>query len=398
MKRCLKYITNIIILLTCLSVLSGCFDRRELDTLGIVMGVAIDKAESEGKTELTVQLVNVAGGQSSKSSKSKDSKAGESGGSSAFINITRTGGSINYIIREMQHKMSRRIYVAHSQVIILGEELAKSGVRDALDFFARAPEARMTLHVFVAKGKGSEVLKVDPEFEKMPSTELTKMLEDQKITSHAPIITEFEFVSTMISKTTAAVAPIIILEEEEDGRKMIAVAGSAVFKESIMVGELDEEQTMGLLFIKNKIKTGVMQLSILDTPSTIEIRQAKSKVRPILYSDGSAVFNVEVNVTVGLGDQSGTVNLADPDNTAVMLSVAEAAVKEKIQGTIMKSKELNADVFGFGEYLNRKYPDQWKEMKNEWDALYKNITVNVTVKAKADGSGRIVKPLVPEGA
>lgn len=291
--------------------------------------------------------------------------------------------------------MSRRIYVAHSQVIVLGEELAKSGVRDALDFFARAPEARMTLHVFVAKGKAEEVLNVEPEFETMPSTDLMKMLKDQKITSHAPIVTEFEFVSAMVSKTTAAVAPIVSIEEEKDGRKMHVVSGCAVFKESVMVGDLNHEETRGLLFVKNKVKTGVMQLSVLDTPATIEIRQAKTTVEPVLYSDMSAVFNIEVNVTAGLGDQTGSVNLADPDNAPAMLSAVEEAVKKEIQTTIMKSKELNADVFGFGEYLNRKYPDQWKEMKNKWDELYKSITVNVTVKAKADGSGRIVMPLVP---
>lgn len=379
-------------MICCLSILTGCFDRRELDTLGIVMGVAIDKAETEGETELTVQMVNPAGSQSSKS---KDSKSGGSGGGDAYINVTGTGNNINYIIREMQHKMSRRIYVAHSQVIILGEELAKSGVRDALDFFARAPEARMTLYVFVSKGKAGEVLQVDPEFETMPSAEMTKMLKDQNITSHAPIVTEFEFVSAMVSKTTAAVAPVVSLEDEADGRKMMVVSGSAVFKESVMVGELGEEETRGLLYIKNKVKTGVIQLNILDTPATIEIRQAKSKVKPVLHTDGSAVFNVEVNVTVGLGDQSGSVNLADPDNAPAMLSAVEAAVKEEIQSTVLKSKELNADVFGFGEYLNRKYPDEWKKMKSKWDELYKNITVNVTVKAKADGSGRIVRPLVP---
>jgi spore germination protein KC len=395
MKQFSKFALRAAIILMCITCLSGCFDRRELDTMGIVMGVAIDKAEAEGETELTVQMANPSGKSGSKGKKSMEKDGG--GASQAFINVSNTGQNINYIVREMQHKMSRRIYVAHSQVIVFGEELAKNGVRDALDFFARAPEARMTLYVFVAKGKAKDVLEVTPEFEKMTSTELVKTLKDQKITSHAPIVTEFEFVSLMISKTTAAVAPVITLAEE-DGRELLTVAGSAVFKDARMVGELGEQETRGYLYIKNKVKTGVLQLDVLETPATIEIRKAKSKVTPFLYTDGSVVFNVDVDLTVGLGDQSGSLNLAAPENTAAMLSAAEAAVKGEIQGAVEASKEFNADVFGFGEYLNRKYPDQWKELESEWDKLYKNVTVNITVEAKADGSGRITRPLVPEGA
>lgn len=396
MKRYQRYLLSAFVMLLCLFILVGCFDRRELDTLGIVMGVAIDKAPTEGDTEVTVMVVNVSAGQSSKS-KGKSSMGGESStSSSAFTNISSTGKNMNYIIREMQHKMSRRIYVAHSEVIVFGEDLAKNGVRDCLDFFARAPEARMTLYVFVAKGNAKAVFDINPEFEKLPSTELVKILEDQKITAHAPIVTEFEFVSAMISKTTSAVAPIIRITDE-GGRKDLTVEGCAVFKESRMVGEFDAVQTRGLLLVKSQVKTGVMELNIMDTTATVEIRQSKAKVTPVIFSDGKAQFNVEVNATIGLGDQSGSVNLSDPDNVPAMISAAETAMKGEIQSAVDKSKELDADVFGFGEYINRKYPDQWKEMKSKWDELYKNIEVNITVKAKADGSGRLVKPLAPEG-
>lgn len=393
-KRLFKYTMLTMIILVCIFSLSGCFDRRELDTIGIVMGVALDKAEGEGQTEVTVQMANPEG---KSESKGKESMEKGGGGGEAFINVSSTGGNINYIIREMQHKMSRRIYVPHSQAIVIGEDLAKNGVKDALDFFARAPEARMTLNLFIAKGKASEVLGVTPEFEKMPATELVKILKDQKITSNAPIITEFEFINNMISKTTAPVAPIVSVFDDE-GTERLYVGGCAVFKQSVMVGELDEDQTRGMLFVKSKVKTGVFQLNVLNTPTTIEIRKSKAKVNPVLYDDGTVVFNIEVQLTVGIGDQSGTVNLADPDNSAAVISASTDAVKKEIQSAFDKSKELNADIFGFGEYLNRKYPDQWKDMKEKWNELYQGVAVNIQVDCKTDGAGRIGTPLIPQGA
>jgi spore germination protein KC len=388
MKKYLRATAAFLVFSALLGSFSGCFDRRELDTIGIVMGVAIDKGEEEGQTELTLQFVNPSGASES----SSNSSGG--GGTKPFINISNTGKNINYIIRDMQHKLSRRIYVPHSKVMIFGEDLAKSGVRDSLDFFARAPEARMTLHVFVAKGKASDVLNTESKFEQLQSSSLSKKIEDQKITSQAPIVTEFEFVSAMVSKTTAAVAPIVkILEEGES--KRVEVEGCAVFKESVMVGELDENQTRGMLWIKNEVKAGILRLDIKDATASLEIRAAKCSVTPILYEDGSMLFNVLVETTVGIGDQTGTTNLAAPEQNAALLDEAMKKVREEIQSAVDKSKELNADVFGFGEYINRKYPKQWKEMKSKWDELYRNINVQITVNAKSDGSGRIMMPLTP---
>lgn len=374
--------------------LCGCFDRRELDTLGIVMGVAIDKSEEEGLTVLTVQIANPGGGSTSKQSGS--SGGSEEAGSELkpYLNVSSSGRSINYTLREMQRKMSRRVYVAHNQVVVFGEELAKSGVRDCMDFFARAAEARMTVYVFVAKGKASDIFDIESEFEKMPSVQLTKILKDQKITSHAPIITEFDLVNRLVSKTTAGIAPIVSAIED-GGRKRMDVSGCAVFKEDMMVGELDVNETRGLLYVLNKVKTGVMEITIGDTRLTVEIRKARSKVKPVLYTDGSSMFHVEVEATVGIGDQSGTFNIADPDNIHEMVGAAAAEIEKEIMSAVSKSKELNADVFGFGDYLNRKYPSQWKELSKDWDARYPHIGVNVTVKAKADGSGRTHKPLAP---
>jgi Ger(x)C family germination protein len=391
-------------LLGIMACLTGCFDRRELDTLGIVMGVAMDKAESEGDTELTVQIVNVAGASSEKKGKSgggggAGGGGGEAGGTASkpFLNVSATGTNMNYVVHEMQHKMSRRIYMAHSQIIVIGEELAKNGVRDNLDFFARAPEARMTTNVFIAKGKAKDVLNITPEFEKMPSTELLKMLKDQKLTSHTPIVTEFDFVSNIITKTTSAVAPLVSIIED-GGKERLDVKGSAVFKESRMVGELNETETRGMLYVQEKVKTGVFLADIKGETATVEIRRAQCRVTPVLYTDGTAEFNITADVTVGLGDQSGTFNLSNPDNVVLMLNAASAIIKGEIKSAVDKSKELDADVFGFGEYIHRKYPDQWQDMKTKWDELYRSIRANITVNVRADGSGRTVRPLVPTEA
>jgi spore germination protein KC len=373
------------------SLLSGCYDRRELDTLGIVVGTAIDKAERDGETKLTLQIANVSGPQSDKAKPSK----GTGMGSQSHINITGTGKSIDQIIRNTVHRISRRAYMPHNQVIVFGEDFAKEGVRDSLDFFARAPEARMTLNIFVAKGMAADILAVEPEFGHMSGSELVKTLKQQVVTSEAPIVTEFEFIKTILSSTTAPVAPLVYAVES-DGKKELYVGGCAVFKGQKMVGELNEKETRGLLWVTGKVKAGIQNVEVLGVRTSMEIRRAKSKIKPELSEDGAIRMKIRVESLVGLGDQTGDINVVAPENNMILLSETERFTKNEIQSALKKSKELNADIFGFGEYISRKYPAEWKTLEGKWDELYRKIEVDLDIHVKSDGSGRSVMPLTPE--
>lgn len=387
-------VRSIVLLLCCTVFLTACFDRRELDTMGIVLGVAIDKADADDRMSLTVQMVNPSGGKSSDSKNNKESKSDSdsSTGGGAYINVENTGTNINYIIREMQHKMSRRIYIAHSQVIVIGEEQAKHGVRDCLDFLARAPEARMTVKLFVAKGKGHDILEVQPAFEKVPSVELSKMLKNQRITSNAPIITEFDFITKMISQASSAVAPIVRVIDD-NGKRRLSVSGSAVFDSSKMVGELDNRETLGMLIMNNNFKTGVLLEKVHDVPVTVEIRKSRSQVKAILKKDNTVEMNITASAIIGLGDQTGTFNVADPEHSKELIDVSRRTILAYMESAVEKAKELGCDTFGFGDAVNRKYPRHWKQISSQWRDIFKTVKVNIVVNVKSNGSGRTIKPL-----
>ena len=395
MKIIFKVANSILSIVICLLLLCGCFDRRELDTIGIVMGTAIDKAENDEAFTVTIQIANPNESSGGSGMKTEKDSGDSGGGSSEYINISESGITINGIIREIQNKMSRRLYVAHSQNIIFGEDLVKEDIKDCIDFFARAPESRMTQLLFIAEGKAGDIYDVSPEFESMQATMLTKILKDQKLTAHAPIVTLYEFICCMIRKTKCPVLPLVHIVEDED-KQRLEVDGCAVFKANKMVGKFDETQTRGLLFIQNRVKAGVLILNVEDAEITAEIRKASSHVKAYYYEDGTAKFEIEVSVVLGLGDQTGTFNIADPDNAPQLMAAGEEAIKNEIQSAVDKSKELNADVFGFAEYIKRKYSDQWEYVSENWDSLYPNISVEITVTAKPDGSGRISVPLIPE--
>lgn len=377
-----------------LSGLGGCFDRRELDTLGFVIGVGIDTAEKAGNTELTLQIANVSHTQSAKKN-SKTSKDNESG-NSPYLNISGTGETVNIILRELEHEISRQIYIPHLQILVFGEDLAKNGVRDSLDFFARAPEARMTQYVCVARGKASDIFEVETQLEQYPSTAIMERIREQDVTSDTPAVTEFEFVRTMMNKSTAAVAPIVEILKIDDTERL-SVSGCAVFKDCVMVGELDKKESRGLLWVKDEVKNGVLSLNVRNEQAAVEIKESESKVIPEIVEDGTIHIRIIINENGTLGDQSGTVDLVAPENLPALLEETERAIREEIESAFEQSLQLKADIFGFGELIQKKYPVQWNDhMSDHWEDLYQQIQLDIEVNANIESTGRAVKPLIQE--
>ena len=68
--------------------LSGCFDRRELDTIAIVVGAGLDKGREEGNVRVTLQIANIG------SSEQSDPQTA-SNEASSFVNVTEEWPPVN---------------------------------------------------------------------------------------------------------------------------------------------------------------------------------------------------------------------------------------------------------------------------------------------------------------
>lgn len=55
-------------------------------------------------------------------------------------------------------------------------------------------------------------------------------------------------------------------------------------------------------------------------------------------------------------------------------------------------KDLETDIFGFGEVIHRKYPELWEKIKENWNNEFADLPVNITVKVKTNHLGQITKP------
>ncbi|GEM_PF-167917 len=373
--------------------LCGCWSRRELNTLGIVLGTGLDVGNLPDTLEMTAQVVK-AGEIKSGSSSSEGGVSTEK----AYVNIQNTDKSVLSLLRGITHISNRRLYFPHNQVLIFSSDLARQDLTEGLDAFIRDYEARMNVYILVSRGRASEILEEEPELEKIPAVHIADMMENtQQASSETAIVTLRDFAIATLSGSTAPVAPMVELFEA-DGKKKARLEGTAVFKRGKMVGELDKTQTHGLMFVTGHAKSGVITVDTKWGQVVLEIVHSKSSLKPVKTEDGTIRMELKINEDGFIQSNETTENMSRLESVEMLKELEREKIRSDIESVLYQARALSADVFGFGEAIRREYPDDWEKMKENWDEAFCGIELDIETEVELRSTSGMIRPAVPGGA
>jgi spore germination protein KC len=396
MSRIMKFFSyKILIMLLVVLTQTGCWGARELSDIAILAGAGFD-IEAEDKFLFTAAIIipeNL-----------KQSGGGglQGGGSKAGAPVrvsTSTGGTVFRAIRNFIPHGCRRVYFAHSKVLVIGKEASQKGIYPIIDFLIRDPEPRPDMSVLISETKACDSLRVYDGIEKIPALGIDRLIKSNANNGYALHVTLQDFNEMLISETTSAVAPMAeVFEEigfEQEKTKRLRMTGTAVFKEDKLVGKLELEETRGLLWVMGEVKSAIVDVASFNGEEMVdlEVISASSKITPELIEDGRVIIKVSVSAVSNLGAQQATGDITTPESIAFLQDEQSKAIKQEIMAAIKKAKAYNADIFGFGEAVHRKYPAEWKELKAQWDQIFPEIDVQISVKSKLNGVGSITAPI-----
>lgn len=375
-----------------LSMLTGCWNRRELNTLAVIQAVGIDRME-DGGVSLTFQLL--------KPGEVKAPAAGKAGGGDSGKGVwilTSTGQTVFDAARNATIESERKLYWPHNRIIVFGEEAARSGIVPLIDYVHRDHESRHMPYIFIARGKAKDIIEAEHEQEKIPAKAIEGLAKATFATSRIPKINLHDFLETLDSKTSDPFIPgIEVMKREEDGKvkKLVKLDETAIFKKGKLAGWFNWRETRGLLWVLGKVKSGIV---VVPSPRdetknvSLEIIRASGKVKPEMI-DGKPVITIEIKEEGNLGEQMSEVDLTRPDTFKELEKKQETVIKDEINAALVKAqKEWGVDIFKFGEAVHRKFPKEWKELKNKWDTEFQRVEVKVEVEAKLNRVGMSTTP------
>lgn len=390
--------------------LTGCWNARELSELGISLLMAVD---IEGdKILLTAEVVDPTYTQES---------AGAVEQGSTVKYVQGTGNNIFEAFRDITLKFDRRIFASHNKILIFGEELAKKGLIRHIDELFRDREQRETAYILIAKGgKAYEVMGINSGLDQIPANYIVELVENIKENPKTVDINMIEYLKHYYHDGHQPIAGVIEKRErrtinqtvEKTGTQdqELSIIGSAVFDEDVLVGYLNGNDTKALNFVINRITGGPVTFPT-PTPlvgkgmgpkpihknlSTMVIIKSKTK-NDIEIKDGNIILKTKVKLRGNLSEIVGNIDVSKEENLKEMEKACSKAVEEGIKNAVVKvQEEFGLDLFGYGLVFHRKYPEEWKNIKDNWDEIFSEADVEVEVETHMIRAGLINTPVPNE--
>jgi spore germination protein KC len=392
MKKANKYLLLWII---CIVFLTGCWDRRELDELGIVFGIGLDKDEQTGDIIFTKQIVRP--GQTGKDG------GGEKGTTKL---IEARGNTIFEAIRNATKKSDREGYYAHTKLIIINEEVAKEGIAYILDFANRSHEVRSLVWIIITKDvTAREILSIEGGIEDIQASYLENMIKNRGNTSQEYVSNILEFNKKFSAEGIEPVAgrmkvveqdKTIEEKKEENMNQEIVLSGTAVFHKDKLVGYLNELETRGFNWMVGEVDSGVLLVKDPKNQEemiTIEIKEASSKIVPKIIG-GKILFEIQVKEQGNIVEQKGKADVSDLKVFEQIEEEQKKIIQMEIERAMEKiQKDLKSDIVGFGQHLYRKYPKEWENIKDEWETIFPKVKYTIQIETKLERTGLMLKTM-----
>ncbi|WP_314587623.1 Ger(x)C family spore germination protein [Paenibacillus terrigena] len=391
----MKKITGIIVLLLACSLISGCWNRIELNELSIVSASSFDFNGNKWVNSYQVIIPSAIS--------SGTGLAGGGGSQSPVTVFSSEGRTIREAVGKSSMESPRQMFFAHNSALIISEEVARHGINEILDLHYRNTDARETVNVLITQGNARSILERLIHTEKIPGQGIRGILSNEsRNTSIVPSVMLYELAMAITSDGKGAVIPeIVFAGNGEDGRSLdvlkktyeqakLRIGRLAVLRGDKFAGWLTREEGLGVSFIANKVRS--TNLAFRCKPGdknynmTFRLQTSATKLKPTLQN-GKMNMGIDIKGAGYLLESNCVTDLTQPAAVKQLEQQLQEEVKQMVIRSWGAAKRLKVDVFGFADAVHRKYPREWRRVKNNWDETFSKIQIEPHIKISMDRVG-----------
>ncbi|MCJ7690057.1 MAG: Ger(x)C family spore germination protein [Clostridiaceae bacterium] len=382
------------VILSCI-LLSGCWDKVEIDRLDFISTIAVDTGEDIDKekelkninpeepfAEGKIKKINVTYGFPDMSM-----LGAEKGGSAQDKYINTEAYSMEDAVSEAMAKSSRDIYMGHAKLLILSSDLLehKDTIKEIVDYLQRNPSINRMMDIVVSEGTAEDCVKFKPTTENSAQYYISGLMANSKKNSRILSIDLNEFL-ILLSENGNVLLPRISLDKDKNE---LILTGAAIIKDYELKGYFTPLELMDIQILSGKFNLGKKVIFMEGHPVDYLIDGCKRNITVKEVGDKLAI-NVDLTIEGQLGGYyvgKKILQKDELDNLQNMFSKSISVECEKVMET--SKTEFGIDPFGIREHIEKFKPSLWNKIEGEWNEKYNSSSINVTVNTKIRRVGAV---------
>lgn len=354
--------------------LSGCWDRREINDMAFVLTTAMDLGPDDTvRVSMQIPLAGQLGG--------PKGGGGGSGGDKTYYVDSDTGQTVREAFAKVQARSSRRLYSAHRRVIIIGEDFArKRGIRELFDAIARYPENRITAYMIVAKGKAADLLNTQPKLERFSGEAIRELAK-----SEGQIIINIKNVAQALSNPNTDPLLMYMGPKQTEGSKdkanQVEVLGYAHFRQDKMVGTFEGEHMSAVNWLRRQTQPYDYAIPFGKGTVSVEVAEGRTTLNSNIHADGSVSFTVRIMGRLAVMENTSGRDLNEIRTFREVRQAAGEHLREQILATLRQIQDRQTDPVELGMEIWRNYPREWEtRYEKNWRKRLSEARMDVRVQ------------------
>ncbi len=389
MNRLIKCLEAFLCLFLLISVLTGCYDNREIEDLAYVIAIGIDEADGDNFNLIFQTAVPqaITGG----------------GGEGTDITSYKTDNFLSGLKKSGQY-LSRNINLSHTKVIVVSEAIAKKGITPFVNGLQQGMQIRQDINIIVAAEGAKKYLEsIQPKLSSNPSKYyelLFKSYESDFLIPQARL-EEYMYraknkdvqplaIYTAVDKTIVDTKkpegngeegkPATGKDEEEkkggggpkkggdEEQEKMSLSGLAVFKSDKMVGRLapKEASIFALMTGPNNINLEIVDPLDRRFKVLSNLKKEKTSRTKVTFKNGKPIITINLNMDISVQSVQSQYDYDNHENAEILNKAYKEMLEREIQKLLSKATyEYKSDIFGYGILARKNFLsiDDWEKAK-----------------------------------
>ncbi|MFB1081907.1 Ger(x)C family spore germination protein [Jeotgalibacillus sp. JSM ZJ347] len=364
----MKKTSGALITLSCLILLSGCWDQNLLKDVQLIYTAGYDQTDN-GEVMATTLAPPIDD-------------------TDQVNEITVTGHTMRDSMLQMDHLIDELADFSKLQTIIIGNDLAAEEIYSFFDEMYRNPQYNLHARLAVTDRPANELLSLQLETQKDKSEYFKGLLESSELTSLSPYVSLQDACTSIFNPEKDLYLPYISYDEKE---KRARLEGIALFHKNRFTGvHLNTEESVIFNIINNdtgetvRVTRRVHDDRELEVENwlTAEIKQSKTRMK---VSRDLKTWEAEVEMEIVITEYGQ--NKITKEKEEELEKRLKEILTDDIEQVMAKLQSSQSDTFGLANRISAYNDENWDP--DTWDETYKALEVQAKVEMKVRGTGII---------
>ncbi|MHB1392722.1 MAG: Ger(x)C family spore germination protein [Clostridia bacterium] len=359
------------ILLLCILLLTGCWDKVEIEDRLFVLAIGVDKTKEEDKKtpedRYTLSFVSPVVGQV------------KEGPGPAFKTYKTVNNTVIMALSQLMERFSQKQFYGHTRAIFFGEDIMMDEklLKGVIDGVSRYPELHNSMFAYIVPSRAEDVFKVEPMFDKLLMPYITGITENSDYTSKILKLTLADMIIMLADQKGSLVIPKLT-----PGKDEVKMNGAGVIKEYKLIGYLGDQEVAVYNWLTDKAKGGNISVEYKDVSVAFRHFTFIRNIKLSKVEGGKIYLDYKMETEGSIEEYMvGKRVLKD-----AVLKEIEDEVEKRIEGESEKlvkklQQEFRVDLIGARDYLSKYQPKLFKTIEKDYE---KYFTDNIVIKVTAE--------------